>query len=551
MTDSGRGDDGGVVVSTPGQHGRRWPPALDRPAAVAVLLGLAGVGYRLVLLLATVPAANSDEATFGLAALHIATGRERPVFLYGQRYMGMLESYLAAPLVAVAGPGWPVLRLPLLALYALFLVLTWRLSRRLFSPWFATVVVGLLALGSERVVRDQLTAVGGRPEVKVAVLLMLLVAVGLADGRIRRRGWAVAAFGLLAGLAVWSDWLILPYLAGAGLLLGYVLRRELLGRAGVLLLVGFLVGAAPMIADNLVAPPGEDSLSVLRRLSAGTGVAPPLADRVRAGLLTGVPLATGLCSVDGCARWQAWFGVLYPVLLVVAAGLALVAWRRAAGRPLARRVRPVASLALLAGAALTLLAYLRSPLAATAPLDNARYLSVLQLSLPAVLWPLWVAAVDCWRGTVGVAGRLAGALGTAVLAGLTGALLVGTLVFATGTGAARADQRQAEAVADAVRRAGLRAVYGDYWTCNRLVFDTAEEVACAVLDGALRPGQNRYPAYWQRVAAADRPGYVLPAGSPADRRLRAALGDRADAATVAEVGGVRVYHPEPALRPVR
>ena len=56
-------------------------------------------------------------------------------------------------------------------------------------------------------------------------------------------------------------------------------------------------------------------------------------------------------------------------------------------------------LALVAGAALTLLSYVRSPLAATSPLDNARYLSVLQLSLPAVLWPLWVAAVACWRGT--------------------------------------------------------------------------------------------------------------------------------------------------------
>ena len=87
-------------MSQPEQHRGRWRPALDRPALVALLLGLAGVGYRLVLTLLTVPVSNSDEATFGLAALHIAQGRERPVFLYGQHYMGMLESYLAAPLIA-------------------------------------------------------------------------------------------------------------------------------------------------------------------------------------------------------------------------------------------------------------------------------------------------------------------------------------------------------------------------------------------------------------------------------------------------------------------
>ncbi|GAB3844749.1 hypothetical protein GCM10029963_21980 [Micromonospora andamanensis] len=244
---------------------------------------MVGVGYRLVLVLTTVPVSNSDEATFGLAALHIAQGREQPIFLYGQRYMGTLESYLAAPLLAVTGPSWPALRLPVLALYALFLWLIHRLTRRIGSPWFATVVVGLLALGSERVVRDQVTAVGGRPEVKVAVLAMLLVVVALARGTVRHRALAVGGFGLLAGVALWSDWLITPYLAVAGLALVWTLRRELLGWAGPLLVVGFAVGLAPMIRDNLVAPPGQDSLSVLRRVSGETGAVPPVSQRVGGG----------------------------------------------------------------------------------------------------------------------------------------------------------------------------------------------------------------------------------------------------------------------------
>ncbi|MFF5173168.1 hypothetical protein ACFY3U_11075 [Micromonospora sp. NPDC000089] len=538
-------------MSTPEPHHRARRPRLDRPALVALLLGVAGVGYRLVLTLLTVPSANSDEATFGLAALHIAAGREQPVFLYGQHYMGMAEAYLAAPLVALAGPGWPVLRLPLVALYALFLWLSYRLTRRLYSPWFAAFTVGLLALGTERVVRDQLTVVGGRPEVKPAVLAMLLIAVGLAQRRIAHRRAAVGLAGLLAGFALWSDWLIVPYLAVAGLLLVYALRRELFGWSGVLLLAGFALGVAPLVRDNLVAPPGSDSLSVFRQINAAAGPAPPWPRRLDGGLLEGVPLAGGLCRVTGCGHGQGWFGVLYPLLLVAAAGLALVAYRRAAGAPRAVRVRHVAQLALVAGAALTLLSYVRSPLAATDPLGNARYLSVLQISLPAVLWPLWWAAVAGWRGRSGAAGRLAGTAATAVLAGLAATAVVGTAVFLTALDAPMAEQRRARELADAVRGTGLREVYGDYWTCNRLTFDTGERVVCAVLDGQLTPGQNRYRPYWRQVGAAARPGYVLPVDSPAERRLRRLLGPGADAAVVAQVAGYRVYHPPAAVRPWR
>ncbi|WP_319458462.1 hypothetical protein [Micromonospora sp. RTP1Z1] len=547
-------------MSTPVQDIGRWRPTLDRPALVALLLGLAGVGYRLVLTLFTLPASNSDEATFGLAAMHISTGRDRPVFLYGQHYMGMLESYLAAPLIGLAGPSWPVLRLPLLALYALFLWLMYRLTRRLFSPWFAVLVVGLLALGSERVVRDQLTVVGGRPEVKPAVVAMLLIAVALTERRVRHRWLATGLFGLLAGVSLWSDWLIVPYLLAAGLLLVWAAPRDLVGWPGLLLVAGFLLGVSPMIKDNLVAPDGQDSLSVFREISTKAGPTPPWSDRLRGGLLEGVPLASGLCPPAGCARWQQWFGLLYPALLVAAALLALVAYRRVARR--ADRIRPVAQLALVAGAALTLLAYVHSPLAAADPLGNSRYLSVLQISLPAVLWPLWLAAAHGWRGAAGTAGRpgrggvaagrsLGGAVAAAALVALTGAAVAATGRFVADARSLHAEERHARELADAVRRADLHEVYGDYWTCNRLIFNTGETVVCGVLDGSLTPGQNRYPAYWKRVGRADRPGYVLAVGSSAERGLRRLLGDRADAAVVTEVGGYRVYHPETAVRPWR
>ena len=182
--------------------------------------------------------------------------------------------------------------------------------------------------------------------------------------------------------------------------------RELLGWPGVLLVAGFAVGVAPMIKDNLVAPAGQDSLSVFREISTKAGphaaVVRPAARRAAGGGAAGVRALPGGrlraagSSGSGCSTRCCWWPPRRS---------RVVAYRRAAGRT-AARVRAVGDqLALVAGAALTLLAYVRSPLAATSPLDNARYLSVLQtLAAGGALAALAGGASHRWRGT----GRRAG-----------------------------------------------------------------------------------------------------------------------------------------------
>lgn len=540
----------------PALKGRRHPP-LDLPGLVALGLGLAGVGYRLALLLLGVPAGNSDEATFGLAAMHIAQGRAIPIFMYGQHYMGAVESYLAAPLFAVFDPSWQLLRIPVLLLYAAFVFLMYRITRRLYSPWLAVVTVGLLALGSERVIRDQITAVGGRPESKPAVVLLLLIAVALGQRRIHRRTLAFGVFGLVAGLTVWDDWLVLPYLAVAGLVLLIGSGRELVGRRGALALGGFVLGVLPLVVDNLTAPPGADSLSVFRQLNEIGAGQTTLGEQVRGAVLLGIPAASGLCSGAGCAPWQSAWGVLYLLLLVAAAALAVVGLRRptyqpglAAGRsePSAasaavRRTRYAGQLALVVAAGLTVLSYARSPAAGLTPTASARYLTVLQISLPAVLWPLWLAAVAAWRRTA-LAWRLPGTLAGGLLAVLAATMLAATASQVAAAGGIRAEEQRFRALADAVRQAGIQHAYAEYWTCNRLVFTTRERVVCAVVGGDLGPGQNRYPAYQREVDAAPRPAFILAAGSAGDHILRNRLRDHEIRATVTEVGGYRIYQPE-------
>ncbi|MEU4781627.1 hypothetical protein, partial [Micromonospora sp. NPDC023633] len=381
----------------------RWPVL---PTALTVLAVVAGTGYRLGLLLHDAPPTNSDEATMGLAALHIAQGREFPVWFYGQAYMGTLEAYLAAPVFALAGPSTLGLRLPTLALYAVFVVLAWRLTLRLTGDrWFALLVVALLALGSERVVKNQLIAGGGYPEMNAAGMALAVLAYDLAAGRPGRRLPRWTAWGFLAGLLLWVDPLVLPYVAATGAVLVAYGRRELRGRAGALLGAAALVGAGPLLVHSLAT--GRNPLAAVLA-AGGSGQPAGWADRLHGGLVLGPPLGMGFCSPSHCTPGQLWWAVALPLLLVTAA---LSAWRalrppvgdlgqlpvRADGNCPRSIVATVAvggavRLALVVAAVATLAVYAASSAAGRTPVESSRYLSCLLISVPALLWPLWSAA---------------------------------------------------------------------------------------------------------------------------------------------------------------
>ncbi|MFI6760731.1 hypothetical protein ACIBF5_16520 [Micromonospora sp. NPDC050417] len=509
------------------------------PVRVAVAFGLLGLVYRLVLLLVEVPPTNSDEATSGLVAMHLAQGRHFPLFFYGQYYMGALESYLATPLFVLLGPSTLVLRLPNLLLYAAFLALVWQLARRLYSPWLATATVGLLALGSDRVLKNQLIAAGGYPEMNPAGALLVLLAVNLGVGFRpgRRRLAAYAVFGLVAGLTLWDDWLVLPYVGAAGLLLLLVNWRELRGRAGLVLGGGLLVGLVPIVAHNLTAAPEHRSLAVYATLG-GDDVA-SWADRLYGGVLFGLPMGTGFCAPGRCASWQLWWGVAYPVLLVVAGVLAVRAVRAATG---AERVRQGGRLVLLAGAGLSLVAYAVSSAAGATPVESSRYLSCLLISTPALLWPLWSAATAGPRPGVrgdapvrwAASGLLAAVVSTMGLASVA-------LVAAVPKLSQEADRRR-ELVAT-LHRLGVDRFYSEYWTCNNITFMTRERLVCAVIGDDLRAGWDRYEPYRELVGRAGSPAYVLPAGSPSSAAVADHLAATGVVVRTTSVVGYDVYQP--------
>lgn len=514
----------------------------------------------------------------GLMARHIAySPHENTTFYYGQYYMGSMEAYVGAVLFRLFGPSTFVLRLGLLLLFALFLVTLYYLTSLLYNKKFALAMVALFSLGSSDVILHQLKAIGGYPEIIfLGALIMLLVAhlsisfsPEVASLQRRRRLRLYAFLGVVMGFALWTDSLILPILAISGFTLFALCRRELFRWGGLCLLIGFIIGAMPLIIYNLHAPYGQTSVNALIDVQhSGTAtlaaLPSPFLQQLIGSLLVALPSITGanpICTPEqfppfdptiaqpllclaGQGLWSLGFLLLSCFAILLSVPTLWTYWRQL--RQAARTKQAVAQsdrreaalqfnrLMLLASGLLTLAAYTISPAAALYPAPTSRYLICVQIALPAVLWPLWndIKTLAFPTKTSAVTSSL---LFTKAIFFLRVAmlLLIGA-TFATGTirivptiSEAQAFYQQGVQLTRYLESIGATRIYSDYWTCNRIIFQSDERIICAVLNEKLRPGQNRYAPYLETVKkagaqavyvfAADRStGIPYPTGSVQD-----------------------------------
>jgi len=550
-----------------------------------VLVVVAAV-LRLVLIRNNWPAPYSDEGTIDLMALHIAYRGEHPIFYYGQAYMGPLEAYIGALLFHVFGPSVFVVRLGLIALYILFLICMYFLTRLLYTKGLALATLTLLSLGSRETLLYQLRAIGGYAEVVLlGVLMFLIVAhlaltsdqanisgktalIGTGEGKRRRRWLLYGALGFVIGFALWTDQLILPCVATSMLLLLLFCRHELRRLPGLILLLGLIIGALPLIGYNITAPFGRSSLNILLDLqhSGASQMAArhiPFIQQPLGALLIGLPTITGfnpLCTVENfplfgsgtgqtlsCtlqqASWSLGYLILWSIAVVMAGRLLWWQWQhnrqawlsilredtnRATNshkEPLSfpqqalsfeerrERIRQCIRLMLLASAGLTLLLYAISPPAALVPGPTARYLICMQIATPAVLWPLWqqigkrpIRSIR--RGTIGWVCRVG------LLLFITTMLLMGTIRTFQDIPNAQAAYNRQEALIHDLLHIGATRIYTDYWTCNRLIFQSNEQIICSNLDENLKPALDRYAPYKEIVKAAPGTTYVFLSDSP-------------------------------------
>jgi hypothetical protein len=360
----------------------------------------------------------------------------------------------------------------------------------------------------------------------------------------RERRWRVLAYagwGLVAGLALWSDPLLIPFIVTAGWLLVRFCRRELHWPAALGLVLGFMLPMTPIIIYNFTVPFDKSTLAVTGSAfwvqgKTLQGASPWV--RMAGTLFIVLPRTTGgnvLCYVPHPYAWPLFapqnasaapctlvngmWGVGFALLLTISAALAFATYR--ALRKMARiqpwsaaqkraAVGAFAQLMLIGSAALTLIAYTSSSPAGLDPWTSTRYLTSLPIVLPTVLWPLWQAGKRVKTAF----------LAALIKAGSYALLLLIVLSFVLGyaqtlalvPGAQLTSQQDAALVQDLLKM-GVTRIYTDYWTCDRIAFESAERIVCSVVDERLQPGVNRYPPYTAIVKADAHAAWIFPVNS--------------------------------------
>ncbi len=526
--------------------------ALHPAECIATAIGFCAIIIRLVIVFHQAPLTNSDEAIIALMARHIALHGAHPVFFYGQNYMGSTEAYIGAIFFRLFGPSLEMLRLGLLIPYVLFLVVFYHMTSLLYSKSRALLSLALLACGSYTMVRRQLLGIGGYQEILLCAPLLLLLATRLAlsspnkiASHSRKRLLTFAAWGAVAGFGFWSNLLILPFIATSGLLLLIFCYREIRSFASLALVLGLFIGLLPLLAGILGQPPGTSPLIMLSQISgaSGSGLREQydLSTALQNTVQVSIPVATGgdfLCrdsqptpallalnnQAQSCLPIQMVWGPAYLLLLFLAGiGVMIGIWKTRNGQTQSfttidqhsHRVRYWAQGMLLIAGMLTILMFLVTPSPVLNAYTSSRYLNTLLVMTPALLAPLFFAPPKL----PALHQTLVRMLQAGPLTAIALAYLVGTVVFMQALPMIQQEYAQRNEIGKVLVQQHITHIYTEYWTCNRVAFQTDERVTCAV---ALARGRNleiddaanRIKEYREAVVHDPLASYVYPLDSP-------------------------------------
>lgn len=217
-------------------------PSWAAPLAILVLAALARAALLSRINL------DADMAVTGLMGKHILLGHF-PIFFYGQPFCGAIEAYVAAPIFALLGATPLTLSLAPTLLGMVFVLLCylacqdmWGRRAGLWAMLFAALPPYLFAL-------HNVLPRAAYIETPLFSLLLVWMAFHLAHRR--ATWWLYLFYGLVAGLGVWTHFLIAFALTGTALYLVLADWRLLLRRGHALIWLGFLVGSLPLWIYNL------------------------------------------------------------------------------------------------------------------------------------------------------------------------------------------------------------------------------------------------------------------------------------------------------------
>ncbi len=542
--------------------------AQRRPRALLALAIALSLLARVTLLMRTHAMIDGDEALVGIQAQRILQGA-RPVYFYGQTYMGSLEAYLAAGVFAIFGSSPWALRAVPIALSIPLVYLTWRLALALLpddartTPLLAGLAALVAAVPPLYDVVAQMRAWGGQIEVYVISLALLLATVRLADrlracAAPRELAWRWAVWGLLAGLGFWINPLISYALVACALWLTPPLLtrvfpgpwRRLMARwpalwssatgtqtfrpgaalALLALFVGAALGGLPAWlyalahgGENLAVYVTQPSVSPTVSGAARNGRAfLGFAITVRYFTCAGPRALDGWLPAEG-PLWLPLRGLLLLPPLVALISAAWLLWRRPIARPL-RIGLPI----LYAGAVTAIFCLTTSAWAETklCSYDLAgRYAAPLALVLPFLLLalfgaPLAWSALRSWRRGPGAAlsdaalqrgwsVALAVLLIAGVLQGATYLTASPTLTFHSPYYLYAPPARMTPLL-DYLKAHDIHDAWCNHWIGNVVTFESGGQTVCAdYYDQVTHGGIQRPPGALAQVSAARAPSFIL------------------------------------------
>jgi 4-amino-4-deoxy-L-arabinose transferase-like glycosyltransferase len=238
----------------------------DQLILAGILLLAAGI--KLVLVITSSAPFNADEAVVALMARHILQG-ERPIFFYGQAYMGSLDAFLVAGGFWLFGQQVWVIRLVQSLLFIASVGTTYWLGLRgLGSSKAGLLAAILMAVPNIAVTLYSTVSLGGYGEALLIGNLLLLSALRIANnirdnpllsssnssGHSQRNLFVlVAVWGFLAGLGFWGLALTLIYAIPSGIYILVMMikwygrnRRGWMAGSFLAALIGFVFGSLPV-----------------------------------------------------------------------------------------------------------------------------------------------------------------------------------------------------------------------------------------------------------------------------------------------------------------
>lgn len=499
---------------------------LDSRLWLPLILTIGVLHKAIILVFERVPF-NADEAIVALMARHILQG-ERPVFFYGQAYMGSLDAFLTAMIFRIVGEQVWGIRLVQTLLYLMTMLTTYYIGKQILGSSRAGLfAAGLLAIPPVNTTLYTTASLGGYGEALLIGNLILLAAWRVKELCERlpiteekySPSWhlpaATLVWGMVCGLGLWANGLTMVYAVPSAVLVLISMGKCKL-RLGVVLpvllgLVGFFIGSIPWWGFAL-----QNGLESLMGELVGQAVAvenDPYWMRV-INHLVGF-LLFGLTAMLGLRPpWEVtWLGL--PLIPFV-----LVAWI-AIGWYWLRRLESNSAVKLLNGIAIVFsLAFLLTSFGVD---SSGRYF----LPLGVVLSLMAGCVVDKWMERKPAAGL---AVVLLLIFQLWGNIQCG-LKFPPGFttqfyAPARVDMMALPEVMDFLKQQGELRGYSNYWVTYPLAFLSGEEILFSPrlpyhpdLRYTLR--DDRYPEYTRRVKSAERVAFITTLNPPLDQQLRA------------------------------